>query len=300
MKIITKSKSFIRMNLNRLGFKIIKVSNQPHLVKSKNQHTLYQSLYDQEVLNRKPFYNVGAGSFSHPYWTNIDFISDWYKNIQKNILHYDLMSLLPLPIETETAKIIYTSHTIEHIKEHAAANFFREAYRALELGGIFRITTGPDAETDYRALQNNDVDWFYWDTAYEKPGTYEHIYNTSPTKASLAERWLHHVATPLSHFDKSPSTIKFSEKEILEILAERGLEKALDYFCSLCPYDPSRPGNHISWWTHEKIFSYLKDAGFKTIYRSGYSQSVSPLLRQSGFFDSTHPQMSIYVEAIKD
>jgi hypothetical protein len=36
------------------------------------------------------------------------------------------------------------------------------------------------------------------------------------------------------------------------------------------------------------------------MYRSGYNQSVSPLLRNSTLFDSTHPQMSIYVEAIKE
>ncbi len=63
-------------------------------------------------------------------------------------------------------------------------------------------------------------------------------------------------------------------------------------------FDPNRPGNHVSWWTHAKIERYLKESGFTNIYRSGYRQSVSPLMRRSSLFDSTHPKMSIYMEAI--
>ncbi len=39
---------------------------------------LYERLYDREVLARRPFFNVGAGDFHHPYWTNVDKSSDWY------------------------------------------------------------------------------------------------------------------------------------------------------------------------------------------------------------------------------
>src|SRR5688572_23624146 len=78
--------------------------------------SVYNALYDAATLKRKPFYNVGAGSFWHPHWTNIDFVSDWYGAVQKDILPFDLMALEPLPIASDTAEIIYTSHTIEHIK----------------------------------------------------------------------------------------------------------------------------------------------------------------------------------------
>ena len=74
------------------------------------------------------------------------------------------MSSSDLPIIDGSAKIIYTSHTIEHITDAAVKKLFSEAYTKLCVGGVFRITTGPDAETDYRALLKNDEDWFYWNT----------------------------------------------------------------------------------------------------------------------------------------
>jgi hypothetical protein len=286
-----RAKSLVRRAANSAGYNITKLADRFQL-------DLYRRLYDAGTLQRKPFYNVGAGAFYHPYWTNLDFVSDWYGDVQQHIVPFDLMKLEPLPVEDGSAKVIYTSHTIEHVKEAAVRNLFREAYRALERGGIFRVTTGPDAVTDFRALQNGDEEWFYWDKWYAEDG-YGGIYTAPPTSVSLAERWLHHVASPLSRIDRSPSEKKFGEQEIWAILREKGLEGALDFFCGLCAFDPQRPGNHISWWTHEKVMEYMREAGFTSVYRSGYNQSASPLLRHSDLFDSTHPQISLYVEAKK-
>ncbi len=268
------------------------------ILKSEDKYRLdlYKKMFHQEELLRKPFYNIGSGSFYHPHWTNIDYVSEWYKKTQKNVLHYDLMALEPLPVSDGSAKVMYTSHTIEHVKDIAVSNLFKEVYRALEAGGIFRITTGPDAETDYNALKRQDKDWFYWDYPTDKKGRFAVPLSTT----GLADRWLHHVATPLSRLSSTPSKIKYNEKEIMSIIQEKSFEEALDYFTDQCEFNPAYIGDHISWWTHAKIFLFLKKAGFKTMYTSGYRQSISPLLRQSELFDSTHPQMSIYVEAIKD
>lgn len=292
LKTVLNPKTLIRSSLRRAGVEVSRY-------KDPFNKNLYMKYHDESVLAERPFFNIGAGSFYHPFWTNIDYVSDWYGEVQKNVIHHNLMLESPLPIESLTAKILYTSHTIEHIKESAVQTLFNEANRVLERGGIFRITTGPDAETDFRALMRKDIDWFYWDEAYVKPGAYEHIYTAPATSVSLAERWIHHVATPLSRIDKSPSKIKLTEDQILCTIKEKGFTGALDYFCSLVDFDPERPGNHISWWSHEKIFDFLKKAGFTNIYRSGWNQSASPLLRNSNLFDSTHPQISIYVEAIK-
>lgn len=260
---------------------------------------LYKTLFDEQTLNRKPFYNVGSGDFYHPYWTNIDFVSDWYKGVQKNVIHHDLMGLTPIPIAPNSAKIIYTSHTIEHVKEDAVQRLFDQSFIALEKNGVFRITTGPDAITDFRALQNNDETWFYWEKYYEQEGSYEGIYTEPPSNRDLHERWLHHIASALCLHDVSPSKTKFNAEEIKKIIHEKGFPACLDYFCSFVEFNPERPGNHVSWWTHDKIITFLERAGFKKIYRSGFNQSVSPIMRHSRLFDSTHPQISIYVEAIK-
>jgi len=282
----------VKKILNKFGVDIFRFKDPFNLA-------LYNSVMTKEDIQNRPFYNVGAGSFYHPYWTNIDYSSEWYNGIQKNFIEHNLMSKLPLPIDTGKAKIIYTSHTIEHIKEDAVQVFFNEAYRCLEKGGVFRITTGPDAETDFRALVTQDEDWFYWDKNYVKKGSYESIFLKPATSVPLSERWLHHVATQLAPNSISPSKVKLSDKEIIEAIDKFGFPDVLNYLCGLCDFQSDRPSNHISWWTHEKIFTFLKNSGFKNIYRSGFRQSTSPLMRNSNLFDSTHPQMSIYVEAIR-
>lgn len=245
------------------------------------------------------FYNVGAGAFFHPRWSNIDYVSEWYRDRQKNVTHHDLMSGDPLPIPDASADIVYTSHTIEHVKDEAVARLFREAFRALKPGGHFRVTTGPDAENDFAAMMRGDEDWFYWDRAYDRPGSYEHMLHAPATSVPLEERWLHHVATMLAPNDLSPSNHKFDAEAIRRIIAERGETGALDYFTSLTEFSPARPGNHVSWWSHDKIAELLKSAGFRTVYRSGYGQSACPVLRNTLYFDNTHPQMSVYMEAVR-
>lgn len=282
-------KKLVRRALQRRGIT---------LTRYENDENLYQSLYSPEVLRRKPFFNVGAGDFQHKHWTCIDFKSEWYGN-RDDVVHHDLMSLGPLPIDDGAAKIIYTSHTVEHVSDEAVRVLFREAFRALEPGGIFRVTTGPDAETDYRALMNGDANWFYWNKWYDAPGTYEDRLHRPASAEPLAEQWLYHVATKLAPNCKDSHPRKLTEPEIFAVLNEKGLEGALDYFASLVHFDPERPGNHISWWTHEKVERYMREAGFTTVYRSGYQQSAAPVMRRSPLFDSTHPQISLYVEAIK-
>ncbi len=260
---------------------------------------LYECLYSPERLKEKPFYNIGSETFWHPYWTNLDYVSEWYSGTQRDFVPYDLMALGPLPIKDGTAEIIYTSHTIEHIKEPGVRNLFSNAYRALKPGGIIRVTTGPDAETEFRAMMRGDADWFYWDNWYKEPGSYEGLWTVPPGSVALEERWLDHVAAPLAPHSKAPSPIKYHAAEIRKIIAEKGFEGSLDFFTGQCPYDPKNPSSHISWWTHDKVMRYLREAGFTNVYRSGRGQSASVLMRGSEQFDSTHPQMSLYVEAIR-
>ena len=55
----------------------------------------------------------------------------------------------------------------------------------------------------------------------------------------------------------------------------------------------------MNWWNEKKTIAMLKEAGFKQIYRSGYGQSLCPVLRNINFFDKTHPKNSLYIEAMK-
>jgi hypothetical protein len=59
------------------------------------------------------------------------------------------------------------------------------------------------------------------------------------------------------------------------------------------------PGNHVNWWTKEKVHASLTRAGFSNVYVSAYGQSFAAPLRDTNYFDNTQPRISFYVEATK-
>lgn len=56
---------------------------------------------------------------------------------------------------------------------------------------------------------------------------------------------------------------------------------------------------HVNWFNPAKVKNMLENSGFSNIVESAYMQSCSPVLRDSRYFDSTAPEMSFYIEAIK-
>lgn len=261
---------------------------------------MYHRLYSAESLKSKSFYNVGAAGFYHPYWTNLDYKSDWYAPDQRDVVFIDLMKCEPLPIASGTAEIVYTSHTIEHVSNDAVRNLCSEAYRALKPGGYFRITNGPDVLLEIEAVKRGDTDHFYWDEEYDDPRRYTGNYRGPASAAPIEERWLHHTFTQLAPNAIDDTPHKFTAAQIRELLnGTNDIEQTLDRLGSMVTFDPNRPGNHVSWWTPDKAMRYMREAGFEEVYRSAYRQSRAPVLRDPHFFDSKHPSMSLYVEARK-
>lgn len=254
--------------------------------------------YEPGDFTKKPYYNVGASSFSHPCWTNIDFASEWYSSHQTAFINHNLMTLEPLPIESGVAKVIYTSHTIEHVSEAAVRKLLSEAYRCLRPGGFLRIVA-PNAENDYAALLRGDADWFQWNRVMDRPGTYEHAYRQPCSSVPLEEQWLDQVATQLGPNHRSPSARKFSASEIREIIGSMSMERALDYFTGMCEFQDAWPGSHISWWTPTKVERFVREAGFTKVHRSAHWQSFCPAMRLTPLFDCSLPELSLYVEAMR-
>ena len=56
-----------------------------HSTKPNYDIKLYKNLYSESILDNKPFFNIGAGNFYHPYWTNVDYSSDHYKNKNSSV-----------------------------------------------------------------------------------------------------------------------------------------------------------------------------------------------------------------------
>jgi predicted SAM-dependent methyltransferase len=289
MKEIIKKQ--IKYFINRFGYDITK--------KSISSLSLYYN-FPAESLKARRFYNIGAGLFYHPYWTNIDYATDYYSVSQKKpFINYNLMELKPLPLESNVAEIVYSSHTIEHISDDAVINMLKESYRILKPGGCIRLTT-PDALLEFKAYKRNDITFWYWIDDYSRRGTWEKLYKIPLSKASIHQLFLHHFASQICEIDIDDSPKKkYADLEIVDIFKKYSMEEALNYFTKQCKFNPNHPGNHINWWTHEKLLSLLQEVGFSECYKSGYGQSLFSPVRDTSLFDSTHPKISLYVEAIK-
>jgi len=286
-------KKIVIRALTSMGFSISRVNH--------NDIQLYFKIYGKEDVENKRFYNIGAGLFKHPAWTNIDYHSKYYKD---NEIHTDcdLLECKPLPIPDNSANIVYSSHTIEHITDEAVQNMLNEAYRILKRGGTIRLAA-PNIDLYYKVLLNNDVEFWRWDIdTYSKEENMRNVGIGVPmNNVSMKQIFLFSFASQTSSLHIDRSTQKISDEEFDRIFSERKFEDALNYCKSKCSIELQckYPCHHINWWNKDKLFRMLRLAGFKNIYLSAYGQSMSPVLRNTYYFDSTCPRASIYVESNK-
>jgi SAM-dependent methyltransferase len=260
----------------------------------------YVASFPAESLAARSFYNIGAGSFRHKFWTNVDFSSDWYAGQQADskFINHDLFSLKPLPIPSANAEAVYTSHTVEHVNDEACAVLFREAHRILKPGGVFRMTT-PNIALDLAAYRRGDRHYFYWIDFYSHPKVCETAKIRPFNSGSLQQIVLFAFATHLSELALATNLPKVSDAEFDAAFRAMSDEDALNMFSHRCTIEAQRqaPGYHINWWTEEKATRMLREAGFERVWRSGYGQSCSPAMRDVNLFDKQDPKVSLYIEA---
>ena len=261
---------------------------------------IYESLYDRGSLQKRLFYNIGAGAFNHPYWTNIDFHNQWYKQNSQNIsINHDLTGCEPLPLFNDSAEAFYCSHVIEHITDSAVTKMFQEVLRVLKPGGLFRITA-PDINLWYRAFIQNDR-WFWADSIkhYSQPEVMRTLKLNSMNDATIGTIFQYYFSACTSPLTKCSCERKFSDMELMDLFNEYSFEDALTHICSFSYFDPNSAGYHINWFNAGKVIGLLKAAGFSKITASAFGQSANPIFRDISLFDNTVPEWSFYVEAVK-
>lgn len=252
---------------------------------------LYHQQYSERSVREKRFYNIGAGGFRHPCWSNVDMASQWYdKDRTQNIdVVWDISSLAPLHVEDNVAEIVYTSHTIEHLLDAHCDHLFAESHRILKPGGIIRVTC-PDIRLFFEGYRRKD------------PALLPY----RESSASIQAQFLCTFASQLSPLvrENNPAgaaKLQLTDAEVDHLFSTLELEQACSHIASQCDFDLQRktPGSHINWWSMEKISTWLLRAGFHSIRRSAYGQSLTPVLRNTAYFDNTEPGFSVYVEAEK-
>lgn len=304
VQVAIKAREFV---LNQTGLQIT-------YTKVKDDTDQYIRLYGEESVKNRRFYNICAGGhggfggfFYHPCWTNIDVINpnrlkNWIEYRPDIDIAHDLMDCQPLPLESNSAEIIQSQYTIEHIPNEAARVFFKEVFRSLKSKGIFKVVA-PNIELDYQAYQNGDWSYFSWiHTQSRKEYLPIYGYGIPLNQASLEQIALAHFAANASTIHIGTNPQRIDDQEFQRVMSSMKMEDAYDYCTSRCSEDVQKTfrANHINWWNHQKLISALKDAGFKKVYIVAPGQSSSPVLRNRNYFDNMWNEVALFIEAIKE
>jgi len=235
------------------------------------------------VKNYKSFpkyLNVGGGQFVRNHWRVLDYITPSWYNYSSIFVDFnvDLEKNENWPIEKESYNLIYTSHTLEHLSQDAVNNTLKEIYRILKRRGGLRITV-PDIDLTLKHYKEEDRRWF------------EMRYPV--LKGHELEDFLFKVfATHL--IDKIPlEKVRKDFRMMSEI-------SFLNKYTRLIKnsWQKEKPGLHRNWFNFEKLEKLLKNTGFSHVFRNCPHQSIFTELCYKSF-DNTHPEISIFVDAIK-
>lgn len=250
---------------------------------------LYESCYPAEALDRRRFYNFGAGNWRHRFWTNVDYASHYYEYDSSLIdIYWDIASLAPVPIESGTAELVYSSHTIEHLLDRHVDHMLGEAHRVLKPAGILRITA-PNIRLVYFAYRLNDIHFGV------------HYGAKSPRKQEdLVIHLVNEMASQLVQAFDGHRPQKTAD-ELRCMFDDEPMEQVLAKLSGMIDFSKQRqvPGHHASWWTNEKLADALRRAGFSQIIVSIAGGSIAPVMRDRRYFDTVLPTCSLFVDAVK-
>jgi ubiquinone/menaquinone biosynthesis C-methylase UbiE len=281
--------------LEKAGYSLSKLE-PPHDV------DLYRQLFSTDSIEKRRFYNIGAGNFYHPCWTNIDKNPPVkFKVPDYAFVNHDLFSTNTIPLESNTAEVVYSSHTLGHLDNDAVRNTLNESYRLLKKNGCIRIVTA-DADMMFNAWKSNDLHFFYWRNLESMNRDYQKFGLKIPlNQASITQLFIEEITASASDIACDGSSERVTDEKFMELLKHKSYEEALDYCASLCPRDLQEkyPFRHMNWFNEKKLRNMLEEAGFRNVQRSHYLQSGQHILRNPYFFDKTTPQLSLYMEACK-
>ena len=221
----------------------------------------------------------------HEHWTSIDLIPESSPHFSKfkNQKSQDLVSedsQLPNNIWQ-----IYSSHFFEHLNLHQVRQLLKKCFDHSATGSTLRIVV-PDADIILDRYAHGDINFF------------------NPLLPILASDKLeptleNHALVILNQANsQNPKALElllsFKKGQIdsSEIIHE--LNKL-----SETTSNDSEGRNHLTCFNYDYLEGLLKEAGYKHIEKSFFMGSRTEEMRETPLFDSTHPWMSLYVEASK-
>jgi len=283
--------------------KIWKIFREYMLIKGFFLKNINYGNYIQNILtphlNKKTYINLGAGIFHLKGWYMLDFDTPAYNYAKnKKFIQYDINSKTKLPFSNHSVDGIYCSHVIEHFKDDILAHLLAEFDRIVKKNCIVRIAV-PDSSIAFRALKNNDHNFFIWDLWNSNQGRYKSFSKSIPKNWPIEYKWLHRFATERVPDDITPSKFKMNIDDLKSVIKKNGYIDLHNNISSDLKYRYEFSHNHINWYDYNKLEQIVSlNSNFK-IQRSSYLQSIDSQMRVEGHFDTTWPQMTLYVDLIK-
>lgn len=267
---------------------------------------LYEELFSEQSLKSRAFYNFGAGNWRHPYWTNVDYDSDYYGYKSDLIdIHWDITSGEEVKVDSGSAELVYCSHTVEHLQDQHVDHMLAEAYRILKPGGVIRVTT-PNAALFYWAYKRRDRQ-FNYHYAYRHHratafGDGDHTFSVPRMSVWIVNEIATQLVQGVDGEQRTGAVLLEKVEEIDRIFDQSPtMEAAFTTFYNMIDFELQRkvPGQHVNWWTNEKLSAAYRKAGFNGTVANVVGGSVSPVMRDTKLFDLVDPTFSIFVDAIK-
>jgi hypothetical protein len=127
------------------------------------------------------------------------------------------------------------------------------------------------------------------------------MYKIPLNQASLEQIFLVHFASNASTIHADGAEERVEDESVRKVISEMNFEDAMNFFVSKCSIEKQKKyrQNHVNWWSHDKVFRYLRMAGFDTVYTMSPGQSAAPVMRNTSHFDRTWNNVALYIEAVK-
>ncbi len=235
------------------------------------------------ALLRQRCLNLGAGAWFEPGWETVDYCAP--EAYVDHRIRFRAKKKLPLP--KACARLIFSSHVLEHFPDDLCLAILQECYRILSPSGVLRISV-PDLAKALQAYRRGNESFFNPENGVPCTGE------------SLEAKLLSFFAS-----FRKPNYCGIAGYAGGPIISKLEVQQK---FRSLCSYDFVRwcvslipddceHRSHVNGYDFPKMKGLLEQAGFKYIVHSGYKRSCIPELQQDAF--DNRPRVSLFVEAVK-
>jgi hypothetical protein len=227
------------------------------------------------------YVNIGSGGFVHRRWTNYDYPgqSKYYQRLQGrsgiDFHPIDLRHELP-DCPAGSVRLIYMSHTIEHLCFEVAARVIRHGWTLLADGGCFRIVV-PDVKRLFE----------YAKVSTAGTGSDDFLSPAELAKLSYTPSLLAKAAD-IEHLFSVSDRFEDFAAGLVRLADANGLS-AQEY----------PPDYHLSFWTPESLRAAATAAGYSGFRVTLKNVSDYALFQNQWVFDTTVPEMSLYCDLTK-